>query len=70
MEAKKTVREIRAAKREEHFVVINKHRNWIGMGAIVKKKRDCLKCGKRFLSAGPGHRICCTNNHVRNYGVE
>jgi hypothetical protein len=22
------------------------------------KKRTCLKCGKRFMSAGPANRIC------------
>jgi hypothetical protein len=24
----------------------------------LKKKRDCLKCGKQFLSKGPYNRIC------------
>jgi Zn finger protein HypA/HybF involved in hydrogenase expression len=30
-------------------------------------KRECLKCGKRFGSTGPGNRICpaCTSDMSR-----
>ena len=33
----------------------------------VKKKRKCLKCGKFFISDGPGHRHCaqCAANNAR-----
>jgi hypothetical protein len=24
----------------------------------ARKKRKCMRCGKKFLSEGPGHRLC------------
>ena len=37
---------------------INKFRLSMGMGPVVRKTRECLRCGKVFESQGRGHRTC------------
>ena len=41
---------------------INRFRKEMGMGPIVKKKRECLGCEKQFPSDGIWNRLCesCT----------
>jgi hypothetical protein len=37
---------------------INKVRKQNGLKPIKKQKRNCLRCGKEFLSWGPNQRMC------------
>ncbi len=37
---------------------INYMRDLVGIKKIKTKRRECLQCGKKFISNDIGHRIC------------
>lgn len=45
-------------KDKKELKEINAARKFCGLTLIQRKKRTCLKCGKKFFSNDPGDRIC------------
>lgn len=39
----------------------------------ARKRRSCLRCGRKFMSEGPGHRLCsqrCRESDAELFGDE
>lgn len=50
---------------EKNFEEVNKFRKSLGIRKLVRKERNCLRCEKKFVSTGPGHRMCgCTKEEI------
>ena len=49
---------------------INSTRRSLGMKEIEYKERDCLRCGKKFISEGNFNRNCGCANFIEDYSDE
>lgn len=56
---------ILGTREKKKLIEINKFRKLQNLHRIVITKRNCLKCGKKFVSNGIWNRVCetCTKHN-------